>query len=74
MYPISAVHEAADKMTAAGAEILDIGARSTAPNSQPISVSEEVERIRECLRQLNGEDYVVSIDTIPRGIKCCSSF
>jgi dihydropteroate synthase len=62
--PISAVHEAADKMTAAGAEILDIGARSTAPNSQPIPVSEEVERIRECLRQLNGEDYVVSIDTM----------
>ena len=62
--PISALHETASQMITAGADILDIGARSTAPGSPPISVSEEMSRIKESLSELNGEDYVISIDTM----------
>jgi dihydropteroate synthase len=47
-----------------GAEILDIGARSTAPGSPPISVAEEKMRVKECLTRLHGEDYIISIDTM----------
>ena len=50
--PVSAVHEAAGKMFDEGAEILDIGARSTAPGSPPLSVYEETARMKECLAEL----------------------
>ena len=43
--PHSAVSDTADQMIEQGAEILDIGARSTAPGSPVISVSDEKERI-----------------------------
>jgi len=62
--PISAMHETAGQMITDGADILDIGARSTAPGSLPISVSEETTRIKESLSELKGEDYVISIDTM----------
>lgn len=62
--PVSAVHEAAGKMFDEGAEILDIGARSTAPGSPPLSVYEETARMKECLAELQGEDYIISIDTV----------
>lgn len=62
--PISAMHETASQMITDGADILDIGARSTAPGSPPISVSEETTRIKESLSELKGEDYVISIDTM----------
>ncbi len=62
--PISAMHETAGQMITDGADILDIGARSTAPGSPPISVSEETTRIKESLSELKGEDYVISIDTM----------
>lgn len=62
--PIPAVHETAGHMFTSGAEILDIGARSTAPGSPPLSVSEEIVRIKECLAELRGENYVISIDTM----------
>ena len=62
--PIAAVHKTADWMIQSGAEILDIGARSTAPGSQAISVTEETMRVKDCLNQLRGCDYNISIDTM----------
>jgi dihydropteroate synthase len=62
--PISSVQETAERMVQNGAEILDIGARSTAPGSPIISVSEEISRIKDCLSRLEGEGYIISIDTM----------
>jgi len=62
--PISAVQETAEIMITSGAEILDIGARSTAPNCHPLSVAEEITRVKKCLAQLDGGDYAISIDTM----------
>ncbi|HOL42043.1 MAG TPA: dihydropteroate synthase [Methanospirillum sp.] len=62
--PISSVADTVERMIENGAEILDIGARSTAPGSPPISIAEEKTRIQECLTQLQGEDYIISIDTM----------
>lgn len=62
--PHSAVSDTADQMIQQGAEILDIGARSTAPGSPVISVSDEKERITDCLAELRGSDYIISIDTM----------
>lgn len=47
-----------------GADLIDIGARSTAPGSLPISVNEEKERILSALKSLDGMDITISIDTI----------
>lgn len=62
--PSSQIQVAAEQMIQKGAEILDIGARSTAPGSVPISVSEEKKRIKESLTVLDGNNYCMSIDTM----------
>jgi dihydropteroate synthase len=49
-----------------GAQILDLGARSTAPWSKKISIEEEVERIIPVMRMLCEiipDDIIISIDT-----------
>jgi dihydropteroate synthase len=57
---IEAVHE----MEAAGADIIDIGAESTRPGAPPVSVAEELARIRPVLRAVGGRVGVpLSIDT-----------
>lgn len=48
----------------AGADIIDIGARSTALTSPPISVAEEKERVISAFRELEGVDAVFSLDTM----------
>jgi len=62
--PNSSIRDTAIKMVSDGAEILDIGARSTAPGSTSISVNEEIQRVKEALIHLEGLDYIVSIDTM----------
>lgn len=47
-----------------GAEIIDIGARSTAPGSIQITVQEEKLRILSALKSLEGLDLTISIDTM----------
>jgi len=58
------VYEQAARLIEEGAEIIDIGARSTAPLSRPISVAEEIERMKTALSGLSGSGIPVSVDTM----------
>ena len=62
--PLSSLRETAAEMIDGGAQILDVGARSTAPWSTPISISDERERIKTALTELEGLGFPVSIDTM----------
>ena len=57
----------AEAMISNGAEILDVGGRSTAPKSPIISVDEEKQRVTSGLEillpQLSGSEILVSLDT-----------
>ena len=62
--PANEVHATAVRMVEEGADILDIGARSTAPNAQAISGSEEASRIDAALKELDGTGFTISVDTM----------
>ncbi len=54
----------AEKMAAAGADIIDIGGESTRPFSQAVSVDEECRRVLPVIEQLVGRISIpISIDT-----------
>ncbi len=61
------IHAKAKAMIAAGATMLDIGGRSTAPNSLAISVDEEKQRVEAAvnmlLQGLEDDRVLISIDT-----------
>lgn len=61
--PTNEVHKKAVEMVEAGAEIIDLGARSTAPNAQAISQTTEAERIDAALKELDGCGITISVDT-----------
>ena len=46
-----------------GAQIIDIGAESTRPNSEPITYIEEINRLSKILPYLNYKKYLVSVDS-----------
>jgi dihydropteroate synthase len=72
--PEMTASRAAD-LVAMGADIIDIGARSTAPHSHPISVSEERERLKTSLAELSDIDIRVSVDTrYPEVLEACLRF
>lgn len=58
------VRKKAEEMVAAGADIIDLGARSTAPHAQAISQTTEAERIDAALKELDGSGITVSVDTM----------
>jgi dihydropteroate synthase len=58
------VFSKASDLAEKGADIIDIGARSTAPDARPISVSEEVLRIKTALKNFPGSGIPVSLDTM----------
>lgn len=61
----SSVLETAQKMIDDGAMILDVGARSTSPWAEPISVEEEKKRLFAALEELSGNISVpISVDTM----------
>ena len=62
--------ERAGKFLADGAYILDVGAESTRPGANPVSESEEAERLLPALRILRREfpDVVISVDTYKANI------
>ncbi len=62
--PTKEIHAKAVEMVEAGADMLDIGARSTAPNTQAISGTQEAERIDGALRELDGTGFTISVDTM----------
>lgn len=58
------VRSRAEEMIAAGADLVDIGARSTAPGSPPISEQTEAGRLDRALTELDGSGIPVSVDTM----------
>ncbi len=50
-------------MTAAGADIVDVGGESTRPGAEPVPVDEEIRRVAPVIATLAAEGVVVSIDT-----------
>jgi dihydropteroate synthase len=68
------VRSRAETMVDAGADIIDLGARSTAPGSPLISIAEEKERIALALSKLDGSGITVSVDTrYPEVLETCFS-
>ena len=54
----------ARKMVADGADIIDIGGESTRPGANPVSVSEEIERVLPIVQAIRREaDIAISLDT-----------
>jgi dihydropteroate synthase len=62
--PTNEIHTKAVEMIEAGADMIDLGARSTAPNTQPISGTQEAERIEGALKELKGTGFTISVDTM----------
>jgi len=62
--PIDFVHKTAVEMVEQGADLIDIGSRSTAPNVQQISGTAEAERIDAALKELDGTGFTISVDTM----------
>ena len=58
------VRSRAEEMIGAGADLIDIGARSTAPGSPPVSTQVEVSRLHQALTELDGSGIPVSVDTM----------
>ena len=61
--PCSQVFRRAEEMRRAGADIIDLGARSTALHAPPLSVSEEKGRVLSALKDLDGCGLPLSLDT-----------
>lgn len=59
----NAVRHAA-KLASDGADIIDLGAMSTRPGSEPVTVSEEISRLAPVLEKLQNKDIIISIDTV----------
>jgi dihydropteroate synthase len=53
----------ARKMAGEGAQIIDVGGESTRPGADPVSASEEQDRILPVIEALSGEGLIVSVDT-----------
>lgn len=70
--PVEAVREIAESQVEAGAAILDIGARSTAPGSPQITEADEAARMDALLAELDGAGFVISVDTSrPAVLEAC---
>ncbi len=53
----------AQKLISDGADILDVGAESTRPDSKPISAAEEISRLEKILPAIKNLEVPISIDT-----------
>lgn len=62
----------AEEMVRAGAEIVDIGARSTAPRSPCLSEETEARRLDAALSEMDGSGIPVSVDTMHPSVLRCS--
>jgi dihydropteroate synthase len=80
--PNDCLVESVRKFIEAGADIIDVGGRSTAPWSEKISVEEEKSRVKSALEimlPIFPKDKMISIDTqyceiAELGLKLCSEF
>jgi dihydropteroate synthase len=62
--PAGTILRKAEEMISAGADIIDIGARSTAPGSPPLTEQVEAQRLDHALAELDGSGIPVSVDTV----------
>lgn len=70
--PPEDVYEQASLLIDKGTDIIDIGARSTAPFSAPITTAEETERMKTALSALSGSGIPISVDTMhPEVLEMC---
>ena len=54
----------AREMTSGGADIIDVGGESTRPGADPVSASEEIERVLPVIQAIRREsDVAISVDT-----------
>jgi dihydropteroate synthase len=69
------VRQRVEELIAQGADIIDIGARSTAPGAPPLSVAEEKARMAAALEECAGLGIAVSVDTMhPEVLETCLSY
>lgn len=54
---------AAERMIAAGADIIDVGGESTRPGARPVPAAEEIKRVVPVIKALRRSKVVISIDT-----------
>lgn len=62
--PCDQVVTRVEEMIREGADIIDLGARSTALNAPPLTVAEERERVLTAMKELDGYGAVLSLDTM----------
>jgi dihydropteroate synthase len=53
----------AERLVAAGADVLDVGGESTRPGADPVPVPEEIDRVVPVVEELAEMDALVSVDT-----------
>lgn len=53
----------AERMLSEGADIIDIGAESTRPGSEPVAPAEQIARLRDVLEAIAKTGAIISIDT-----------
>jgi len=53
----------AKQMIAEGADIIDVGGESSRPGSDPVSIEDELRRVKPVIEQLKGASVPISIDT-----------
>ena len=58
------IRDRAEEMVREGAEIIDIGARSTAPLSPKVNEATEADRLSAALAEMDGSGIPVSVDTM----------
>ncbi|MDG6258057.1 MAG: dihydropteroate synthase [Methanomicrobiaceae archaeon] len=72
---IDGVRRRGEELIAQGADILDIGARSTAPGAPPLGVADERARMIGALEECAGLGVAVSVDTMhPEVLEACLAF
>ena len=55
-------------MHSEGAQIIDIGAESTRPGSDPVTEHEELSRILPVLEKIPKDQFLISIDTTKKAV------
>ncbi|QDX39619.1 dihydropteroate synthase [Salarchaeum sp. JOR-1] len=56
--------ERAEELVDAGVDVIDVGGESTRPGAEPVSASEEIDRIVPVIERISDLDALVSVDTM----------
>lgn len=62
-FHVQAACERIDQLVEEGAQIIDVGAESTRPGSEPVSTDEQIRRAMDAVQHAAGTGALVSIDT-----------